>query len=293
MKIRSLALKILRFIGCQAWIRFGIRSCFIRLFIRPYKCNSYKFEVDYFGLKFAGDLKTSVAWEVFFFGAYEKYGLMLVRDLLRNRTNPICIDVGANCGTYSIFMSKFSKQVHAFEPNKIALAALKENIAINDISNITVHDVALGDKNCNLDLHIAKNADTAWSSFVYGSNKPIYGDHVTVEAVKGDDIVEKLNLQKIDLIKIDVEGYERNVLLGLKRTINKFRPIIFMEFSKFTKKSFINIDEWNAIMNGYNVHNFEGYRPLLLFFDRQKYRISKFDFSSSGKDLEYILCMPL
>ncbi len=257
-----------------------------------YTGRSRKFTVDYFGLKFSGDLKNSVDREVFFFGAHERYGLMLVRDLLRNKDRPISIDAGANCGTYSLFMSKFCEQVYAFEPDKAALAALRENIAINNISNISVHDIALGDKNCELDLYIAKNGDPAWSSFAYGGERSIYGDHVTVRAVKGDDIVEELRLKKIDLLKIDVEGYEKKVLQGLKNSINKFRPIIFMELSDFTRKSFQNIDEWNAIMGGYRVYTFRGYRPILLFFDRQKYGLSQFDYSSPGKGLNNILCLP-
>ena len=56
-----------------------------------------------------------------------------------------------------------------------------------------------------------------------------------LEIVEGDLYISKLNLKRVDLIKIDVEGFEKYVLLGLKDTLEKYRPFVVMEYSKVTR----------------------------------------------------------
>lgn len=281
--------RILQIIGRQEWIRFGIRDRIIRFFSDPVNRSSYEFTIDFFGLKYKGDLKELIDWNVYFYGAYEKDGLKLMKHLLNNKPDPIFLDIGANTGVYSIFMSKFCKEVHAFEPAEKAIEALKTNIKINNIKNIFIHNIGLGERTGRLNLLVPLRYGTGNSSFVY--NGPQNTESVEVDVVKGDEAVKKLNLKKIDLIKIDVEGFEKDVLAGLKETIKKYHPIIFMEITEFTKKNFPDIDKWNSVFGGYKIFNLVEHAPLFIFFSWLPYKLTKFDFSTL-KSYGNILCLP-
>ena len=290
--VRKPLLCILRLIGHQGWIRYGLRSRIIRLFTRSHVGRSFGFQADFLRFKFTGDLNNDIDWEVFFFGQNERDVLELITDLLRKKTGPICLDVGANCGTHSLVMSGFSAQVHSFEPDTRALAALKENVKINNIGNIHVHDFALGDKTCEMDLYLAKNGDSGWSTFVYQDCEPFYDGRVPVKVMKGDDIIEELGLRNIDLIKIDVEGYEKNVLMGLKKTISRFRPVIIMEFTDFTHQALKDKEELAHVIKGYETYEIKERGHTLFFFERRGYRLTKFDFTNFDFLMHNVLCLP-
>lgn len=62
-----------------------------------------------------------------------------------------------------------------------------------------------------------------------------------------DEIAAAANLTRLDLIKIDVEGFEMSVLAGAKRVLGQFRPLIFMEFNSFTLLAYGNVSPRAAI----------------------------------------------
>lgn len=283
--------RIFKIFGHQDWIRFGVRARIIRLLIDPDSCDSYEFETNYFGLKYRGNLNEYIDWCVYFFGAHEKPELMLVKNILCNKKAPVGIDIGANSGTYSIFMSKFCKEVYSFEPNKKIIGSFLKNMAINNIKNVFLQAFALGDKNCKLTLLVPKRGNSGWASIGYVSSGSVNNDSFSVDVVTGDEIIGKCNLQNIDFIKIDVQEFGKNVLIGLKKTIKRYHPIILLEVTKSFLNDFSYSGELSFIYKKYNLFIIKGNVPFLYFFTKSLYQLIKFD-SAVFSDLENILCLP-
>ena len=92
-KTKAVLFYILQIIGRQEWIRLGIRDRIILFFVNPDTCNSYEFKIHYFGLDYKGNLNNFIDWNVYFYGGYEKNALKLIKELLNNRSNPVCLDI--------------------------------------------------------------------------------------------------------------------------------------------------------------------------------------------------------
>jgi hypothetical protein len=118
----------------------------IRLLHRPEANKHFKFEVDFFGLRYRGDL----GWCVFCYGSYCYHELSLLREIALNlkvmRQRPISFyDIGANVGHHALFMAQHVDKVFAFEPFPLVRALIKDKIALNGITNVTICPIALGE----------------------------------------------------------------------------------------------------------------------------------------------------
>jgi len=146
----------------------------------------------------------------------EKKVLSFLASLLKN--GEVMYDIGANVGTYSVIIAKVvgnNGKIIAFDPETESLVRLKENIKLNDLSNVVVVDKALGEKTVSGKLYIS--GTTGNFSLVNIYDKEAKSE--TVEIVNGDDFIKEQNFPVPKAIKIDVEGYEHSVLLGLKKTL--------------------------------------------------------------------------
>ena len=152
------------------------------------------------------------------------------------------IDVGANLGLCAIpfALTAPSGRVVAVEPGARAAADLRSSIALNKISNITVVECALGaepgtatllDPTWNASGAFISHAGNT-ASELHEKNRDVAVVNVAVETIDG--LVERLGLQRVDFVKIDVEGYETAVLAGAQRTLNQHRPICVIEYNPFT-----------------------------------------------------------
>ncbi len=150
---------------------------------------------------------------------FEIFHLSKLREHIKE--NAAILDIGANIGNHTIFFAKEceARKIYSFEPTQKSFQILKENIRINCLDHMVVAmNVALGAKDSKVDVIVdAKDA---------GSN------HVE-ENMDGDIVMKTLDSlsihDRIDFIKIDVEGYEYEVLKGAERSIAKDKPHIFIE----------------------------------------------------------------
>ncbi|MEO8886364.1 MAG: FkbM family methyltransferase [Mucilaginibacter sp.] len=136
------------------------------------------------------------------------------------------IDIGTNKGIVALNMGKKAGKkgrVIGFEPNKIAYNCCLENIQLNNFGNIEILNNALGDKKEQLFLS-EPDLNNSGGNFVTTTQ-----NSNTVDVLVLDSVVESKSLPKIDLIKIDVEGFELNVLKGGFNTIEKYKPALFVE----------------------------------------------------------------
>ena len=100
----------------------------------------FEFTVDFFGMKYTGHSKNYIDRHILFYGAFEKYILYFLRDVIEN-LNPeggVFVDVGANTGQHSLFMSKHAKTVHAVEPYDGVLRLFRGMIDRNEIENALI-----------------------------------------------------------------------------------------------------------------------------------------------------------
>lgn len=282
----SIGLKLLRIIGHQDWIRFGIRYRIISFFCHSGTIGSHEFEVNFFGSIYQGNLNNYIDWNVYFFGAYEKFELFMLRALLEEKIKPVFIDIGANIGHHSLFMSRYCDQIHAHEPYDLVRKQLELKIQRNHIKNIHVHQVGLGQADAELDFFAPQGDNTGTGSFVAShavENNKLFGK---LQIANADNHIAKLGLQHIDLIKMYVEGFEKNFLLGMKETFKRYRPILFMEFSADTQKSFGGEAEIMSLLPAnYGVKLVDVNKPIGVFFNQPWHRCKDFDFNLAGGNL--------
>ncbi len=122
------------------------------------------------------------------------------------------VDIGAHCGTWSMWLAQKFAHLHAFEP----VALHRECFALNVAGlNVTLHDCALGSKDGSIAMHTS--AGSSGDSWVDGD-----GD---IPLRRLDD----LNLQDVDFMKLDCEGGELPALWGAENTLNRCHPVVIVE----------------------------------------------------------------
>lgn len=131
-------------------------------------------------------------------------------DLKREIHPTIIVDLGANIGISAIYFAlKYPHaQVFAFEPHPQTFARLKENV--KDVASIHPHKYAISDAKGHVSFSAAKHSTHA---SLFGSSK----DFVDVESIRPDDLFGLLNIEKIDILKFDIEGAERFLLEDFSR----------------------------------------------------------------------------
>ena len=164
-------------------------------------------------------------------GLYDRKGVCMMNAVLRQLRSPIVFDIGANIGNHSLAMSTVAKQIYSFEPQSSIYQVLRHNIASNSIGNIEALNIGLSSRDQQLDLYIP-DADNNGAATLLPELKSEQATTETIQLRKGDDVVRDLHLSHLDLIKLDVEGFEIEVLNGLDETIARFQPIIFMEWDQ-------------------------------------------------------------
>lgn len=138
-----------------------------------------------------------------------------LRSLQHVKNKRTALDIGANVGLWSRDLVKHFEQVIAFEPVAMFRECLERNVAA---SNISVQSVALGDTEGQVNMIITEG-NTGHT-------------HVDPNSVNGDTKIiqlDSLDLQNVDYIKIDCEGFEYRVLQGAKETIKRCRPVVVIE----------------------------------------------------------------
>ena len=127
-------------------------------------------------------------------------------------------DIGGHVGLYAVFLAKAvgsSGKVYTFEPDPSNLAHLKSNLELNQLSSVTIFNKALGDEPGQGQLHVGPASGNRSLLFDYKN-----GESVSVDIIQGDEFAEAQGLPIPKLVKIDVEGFEFNVIKGLKSILS-------------------------------------------------------------------------
>lgn len=138
------------------------------------------------------------------------------------------IDVGANIGAHTVALAKIigtSGIVYAFEPERMNYYTLCGNIAINNLHNIQAFQVGISNEEKEIKIPYVDIRNT--NNYGSLSLKTDYGNFIgySIPCVK----LDSLSIEKCALIKIDVEGMEKEVILGSLNIIKQFKPILYVE----------------------------------------------------------------
>jgi len=145
--------------------------------------------------------------------------------------NKIIIDAGSHSGEFAILVAFMgAKKVYAFEPVSNTAKILRANIALNRMENkIKVIEKALGNSD-NFEKIFFDFTGDGGASIILKSNRKNFE---TIEITKLDSFVKKEKIKKVDLIKMDIEGFEAQALTGAEKTIKRDKPIL--TFSAYHK----------------------------------------------------------
>ena len=141
-------------------------------------------------------------------------------------------DIGANIGYVSLSLAERvgpHGSVIAFEPIPQNIAAFRNNVEINGITNVQLLECAASDNTDHALIRVAENPSTA--SLVWHRNNSS-ATELSVRIVSLDDLVENGELAHPKFVKIDVEGAEASVLRGMRRTLAAAWPVLFVECSE-------------------------------------------------------------
>lgn len=144
------------------------------------------------------------------------------------------IQAGGHCGMFVKEYSNIFETVYTFEPDSLNLYCLMKNVPSNNTIKI---QGCLGNEHKLISLE--SNKKTSVNSGAYS-----VGGKGIIPTFKIDD----LNLESCDLIHLDIEGFEGFAIQGAKNTINKFSPVIALEFRNFGKKYNFSDDQVRDLM---------------------------------------------
>lgn len=200
-------------------------------------------------------------FSIYFDGTFETGTLEVMKKLIRK--DDVVLDIGANLGWYTAHIAKLLpiSTCHSFEPVPAIFSKLEKHCAMNGIRDkVHLHNCALGDTNGTIELHTFPDLPHGHSSIsTLGKS-----DYVTSEAQMFtlDSFLETHSLDKVDFVKMDVEGAEMLVLKGADRLLRRAQaPIWVIELNIETAASF-------------------GHTPadvLRMLTDRQEYELYKVD----------------
>lgn len=175
----------------------------------------------------------------------EKADLNLFIEL--SKKSMTIVDIGANTGLFSVLASTVNSKskIYSIEPYSINAKRMKINLDLNSAINVSVHEIAIGENEGEIQITIPKNKSiTDVSSANSDFSKSIYPDILwDTQKVKINslDFFAKENKIKINLIKCDVESFEMSVFKGAERVLIEDKPTIIFEcFLDDERKLFFN-----------------------------------------------------
>lgn len=177
------------------------------------------------GVQFLADISDYLG-HYYYFGFYNASHEALF-DLCKDDST--VFDVGANIGFTALKLAQRATNgsVFAFEPDADNYQRCVRNVELNAFNNVKVFNIGLGDE--------AGVKDLEWRTPSNRGGHRIAAKKVDghpVELRKLDDVVRDLNVAAVDLVKIDVEGYELKVLKGAESTLRRFKPTLFIELDE-------------------------------------------------------------
>ena len=208
--------------------KFRILSNIFLPLLAPKPGSSFVTNLRY-GLRMKIDPSEFLQAHLYLFGSYELPTIRHIRSFLT--PGAVCADVGAQMGYLSLAMATCAGRktiVHAFEPEDINAARFSENMTLNKIQNVQLHREAVSNVEGMLQLFLSKTANAGTHSTLY-NERTVTQESIQIPATTLDAFARHHDLQRLDLIKVDVEGAEFEVLQGADNVLRIYRPRVILE----------------------------------------------------------------
>jgi FkbM family methyltransferase len=233
-------LKLLRWLGRQTWIPRG-QDWMMRKILDPDSSQSFFFEVDFFGLRYPGNMAQFIDWAVFAYGSHAYCELTLLealaKEIRKKQDRVVFFDVGANVGHHTLFMANKADRVLAFEPFPPLQQLIAQKIAINNLTNVEIVPFGLGETDETLRYYPGGAANSGTGTFM-PEEVGTYQQPIDLPIRNADRLFIELGLPRIDLLKVDIEGFEPAVFRGLANRILRDRPPVLSELTKRSRIGF-------------------------------------------------------
>ena len=188
------------------------------------------FIVDVNGYKLAvipGDL--GISSELMMFKTHEPLTTKLLsKELKKGMT---CLDIGGNIGYYTLLESNIignTGKVIAIEPSPPNFQHLKKNLELQDAKNVDAYNFAAGDVDGNVNFLVYKESNGSFT-IPDGETTDLPGELIKVSAKRIDTFLDELDVNHVDFVRMDVEGYESHIIEGMKDTMKKSKPMFQIE----------------------------------------------------------------
>ncbi len=213
------------------------------------------------GGRFEYPLKSAIG-EYLFAGWFEPAEVAFVVERLK--PGDVVIDLGANAGLYTVIAARAvgaAGHVYAFEPGRRALALLRNNIAVNGLTNVTVIEAAVSNTTGQASFAVAR--DTALSSLAdVNREDQQVASWETVKTIRLDDAVAEYGMRAVTFIKMDVEGAEKLALEGATALLAQTSPPLTILFEAFDQNTMAfgytvrELLDWLSA-RGFSLHGFD------------------------------------
>jgi FkbM family methyltransferase len=149
----------------------------------------------------------------------------------------LALDIGGNVGHHTTFLAGIADQVITFEPYPPLQQQIGSKIALNKFENVKLMPFGLGEKDEVLDYYPGMGENSGVGSFLHADD-PGKATPVKLQIKRGDSVLEELGVGKVDIMKVDVEGFEAAVFRGLQDRIHRDRPVILTELTDGSRRQF-------------------------------------------------------
>lgn len=211
----------IKFLGLKKLVIFSVQNLALIKNIWVIKRDGIRYQVD---------LNKVIDFGIFL-GGWERTTINVIKKTLKK--DDVVIEVGANIGAHTLLIAKLigpNGFVYAFEPTEFALRKLRKNLSLNEgFKNIWVIDSLVSD-NSNKLSEVRVNSD--WALDGVQAPESLVNKKITTI----DEFVFQNNISRLDFLKVDVDGFDYKVLHGAKKSIDKFKPVIFCELCEYTLK---------------------------------------------------------
>lgn len=181
------------------------------------------------GITYELHLNQLIDSSIYWHGCFEGDTSKAIQELVK--PGMVVLDIGANIGCHALPMAKIvgtTGKVIAFEPMEWPLERLRRNIALNSFNNIVIENIGVSNISEVKDV-LFRSSWTIDNTLIEEANKSS-----KVQFVRLDDYVKEVHLERVDFIKLDVDGYEYKVISGALETLRKFKPDIIMELGDYS-----------------------------------------------------------
>ncbi len=200
--------------------------------------KGYDVEIMRRGVRWRLDLREGIDFSIWLLGAFEPRTLRQYERLIK--PGDVALDVGANIGAHTLHLARAvgpSGRVIAFEPTDYAFGKLRVNLSLNPTlaTRVDANQMMLMERSA------PDEAPAVYSSWPLAPGAkavhPLHGGALQAcsgaKIVSLDDFVQRNRLERIDLLKLDIDGFECPMLRGAADTLARLRPVIVMEFAPY------------------------------------------------------------